>query len=474
MLLRVGPCAGLLVLYLLGLLHWCWFFNWGNPPLDVYDWPKEHAYCVILRQALEIRQLPYHVPREFHGTDRFLALPETNLLPQVLLLLWLAPGAFLLANALVLYTCGFLGCLLLRRRYRLGLVAFAFLFLMFHFNGYITAHLSVGHVMWSGYFLLPFFGLVLLRWTEEGGSPALAVQLALVLFVMMMQGSFHLVIWCWMFLLFFVVFNPRWWKDGLLAFGFSGLFCFCRLLPAVVAFWGSHEYAFRSGYPTLTDLLESFIVLRDHTYRHLAVFDQVIGWWEYDLYVGLLGFVALGYLGVYLRFHGGPALAHFRFPALDGPLALLSLLSLSGIYGAIALLPLPLFNAERVSSRFLIVPVVMLILIATLRLQRLLETTRLSAAGWVLLLGGLLETAITLAKHSDTWRMARYEGAEVEVNFAGDLTLGIVFRADPVYVLCVQVSAVVSFLTLLLGLYVLWRAWRSSSSDRSARARAAA
>jgi hypothetical protein len=467
---RAASWAALLGLYLLGVAHWWWFYNGGSFPLDVFDWPKEHAYCIVLRQAMETGQFPYHIPREFHGTDRFLGLPEINLWPQGLLLLWLPPGPFFLANTLVLYSCGFLGCLLLRRRYGLGLVAFTFLFLLFDFNGYITAHLSAGHVMWNGYFLLPFFGLVLLRWAEEGGSPARAVRLAFVLFAMMMQGSFHLVIWCWMFLLFFVLFNPRCWKEGLLAIGFSGLLCSCRILPAVVAFWGSHEYGFLSGYPTVTDLLESFVVLGDYTHPRLSAFGTTIGWWEYDMYLGLLGFAALCYLGVYLCWRGGPALAPYRFAALDGPLALLSVLSLSGIYAAIALLPLPFFNAERVSSRFLIIPIVILLMIASLRLQRLLETRRLSAAGWVLLLGGLLETAITLAKHSDAWRMVRYEGAaDVEVDFVGDLTLGIVNRPDPVYVLAVQISAVASLLSVLIGLYVLWRAWRFTSSDRSAK-----
>src|SRR5436309_11139084 len=71
-------------LYALGVLHWCAFFNWGDVRLVAYDWPKETGYLDVQRQALLTGELPWHVSRPFHGSDRFLALPETNLLPQTL------------------------------------------------------------------------------------------------------------------------------------------------------------------------------------------------------------------------------------------------------------------------------------------------------------------------------------------------------------------------------------------------------
>jgi hypothetical protein len=450
----------LLGLYALGVLHWLLFFNWGNLALNALDWSKEFSTYRVLQEALATGQVPYHAvniwhpERTFHGTDRFLGLPETNLSPQILLLPWMEVSTFLLANTLLLYSLGFAGCLLLRRRYQLGLMPFTFLFLLFHFNGCITAHLSAGHSMWNGYFLLPFFCLYLLRWVEEGPTPALQVRLALVLFVMILQGSFHLVFWCWMFLLCFFLFNAAYRRSGLTFFAWNVLLCCFRLLPAAVTFSGQRNQEFVGGYPTATDLLESFVVLRGPNHPRVGMEMGTMGWWEFDLYVGLLGFAALAYFGVSLRFRGGPRLDPYRYPALDGPLLVLTLLSLSYLFAPVPMLPLPLANAERVFTRFITVPFVLTMVLASVRMQRVLEQTRLNAPLGVLLLGGLAETAITLGRHSYVWRIVQHEG---EWPPLPERPVELLSRPDPWYVASVQVSAAVSLATLLAALYVLVR-----------------
>jgi hypothetical protein len=80
--------------------------------------------------------------------------------------------------------------------------AFLILFTLAGFNGYITAHLAVGHSMWGGFFLLPFFALEALSLAEEKTSPGVITRMALVLFGMLLQDSFHMFIWCCMFLAF--------------------------------------------------------------------------------------------------------------------------------------------------------------------------------------------------------------------------------------------------------------------------------
>ena len=79
--------------------------------------------------------------------------------PQVLLLRFLDPATYVLVNIWIFYAIGFLALLLLRRRYHLSLAAFLPMYLLFSFNGHITAHLVVGHLEWVGYFLLPLFCL---------------------------------------------------------------------------------------------------------------------------------------------------------------------------------------------------------------------------------------------------------------------------------------------------------------------------
>src|SRR5262249_847935 len=147
-------------------------------------------------------------------------------------------GLFVLFHNLLLYSLGFLGGLWLKQRYRLSLVPFAAFFVLFNFNGYITAHLAVGHSMWSGYFLLPFFCLFILEWVEEETSLVPPLKLALVLFAILLQGSLHLMTWCGLLVVLIVLWNGRLWKGGLVALGFGALLSAYRLIPTGFAFWG--------------------------------------------------------------------------------------------------------------------------------------------------------------------------------------------------------------------------------------------
>jgi hypothetical protein len=76
----------LVVLFAAGLLHWLLFFHSGNMSFNAHDWQKEYTYYSVLKEAIQTGAIPYHVTVAFHGTNRFLALPETNLSPQILLL----------------------------------------------------------------------------------------------------------------------------------------------------------------------------------------------------------------------------------------------------------------------------------------------------------------------------------------------------------------------------------------------------
>ena len=143
--------------YLLGVLHWTIFFNQGDFGLTFHDWPKEARVYATLQTAIRSGEIPTHTSTATIAGDRFLANPEVILSPQIILLKWFEPSKFLYLNTLLLFSTGFLGLTLLARKLRLGLWSFLLLFLLFNFNGHLTAHLAVGHSMWMGYFLLPFF-----------------------------------------------------------------------------------------------------------------------------------------------------------------------------------------------------------------------------------------------------------------------------------------------------------------------------
>jgi hypothetical protein len=239
---RTATIVILAVLFAAGAFHWIWFLNYGRMDFKPYDWGKEFIYYSVLRHAIASGTMPYHISLAFHGSNRFLALPEVNLSPQIFLLPAMNVGTFVVFNTLLLYSAGFVGSLLLKRRYRLSTIAFAVFFLLFNFNGHITAHMGVGHSMWAGYFLLPFLILFLLELLEGEPWRSTSIKLALTLFLILLQGSFHLFVWCLLFLVLVLAFNWRRYHRPLLTtIALSALLSAHRLLPALFALWGKKE-----------------------------------------------------------------------------------------------------------------------------------------------------------------------------------------------------------------------------------------
>ena len=119
------------------------------------------------------------------------------------------------------------------------------------------------------------------------------------------------------------------------------------------------EQVFISGYASAADLLAAFVSIRPITHPRQGGLFGTLNWWEFDVYLGAVGLAWVLWFGIVLRFKGPEAR---RFAALDGPLAVMALLSLDDLYAPINRLGIPLLSGERVSSRLLIVPVVFLLI----------------------------------------------------------------------------------------------------------------
>src|SRR4051812_43287118 len=159
-----------IALMAVGVFHWLWFF--GSTPLafDFEDWPKERAYLDVLREALTSHSVPFHMDFSLQMTTRFLAIPETMLGPQVVLLAWLTNTQFVTFQACFMFLIGLGGCWQLARRFDWSAFTFLTFTVVFSFNGFITARLAVGHFMWAGYYLFPWMLWVVLRLLEAPAS----------------------------------------------------------------------------------------------------------------------------------------------------------------------------------------------------------------------------------------------------------------------------------------------------------------
>jgi hypothetical protein len=444
----------LLLLFAGGLVHWILFFHGGDIAFNAYDWQKEYRYYSILKAAIGTGVMPYHVTVAFHGTNRFMALPETNLSPQIFLLSFMNVGRFVLVNVSILYSLGFIGCLFIMRRYRLSILSFTLLFLLFNLNGHVTSHLGVGHSMWGAYFLLPFFFLFLLELVEGKAVRTTPIKLAFVLFFIMLQGGLHVYVWSVTFLVLLLIFNWRYLRPIVLSVLFSAILSSFRLIPAGFALADRKE-RFIWSYPTLRDLIDSLITIRQQTPERLIPWGSV-GWWEYDLYVGVIGLAFILWFGVVLRFSRAPDLKHRRYQAFDLPIVIMGTFSLSYFHAFLTRIPLPLLRSERVATRFAVLPLVLLIILAAIRFSDVLRRVKQSIKIKVAAVVGVALITLGFVDHSYLWSVARLE--RVFRSRTPDLSVpGIITIQDSPYKTILLASAIVSAAGIVFLLYLAFR-----------------
>ncbi len=251
-------------LILAGALLWAKFLNFGDIPMDYLDWAEiSGPRLAFLQNAVQTGQLPLHVNESSAlrvDTDRLMSVADMILSPQVLLLGVLSIGQFALANILILYAIGAAGLLWLRRRFRLSLLVFTVLFLLFNFNGHILSHLSVGHANWGGgYLLFPWLVVLTFQLLDGGQGWKWVLNLALLLFFMFLNGAFHPYVWAFIFL--GLVGICSWKHMGLVVKGLLAalLLSMVRILPIALES-GKLGGEFITGYVTLTHLVQAMVL----------------------------------------------------------------------------------------------------------------------------------------------------------------------------------------------------------------------
>jgi len=388
-------------LYALGIIYWAWFFNFGSIQFSVFDWDKEYSYYKILKQSLQTLTIPYHFSQKFQGTFRFLSIPETNLSPLILLLPFFNIGTFILLNTVIMYSVGFVGTIFIMRKYGLSLIQFTFLFLLINFNGHIISHLSAGHSMWSGYFLLPWLVYFIFQMLETKQNNTPSVKIALVLFGMLLLGAVHFFIWSCMFLLLIALFNLKYLNRIFQSIALSALLGIFRLVPALNTFVNTKNI-YTQGINSVRDFVNAFI--SSEPVNAFKMIGPIKNYWlEYDIYIGVVGVLLIAVFGICMRFKQSLFTEDYSFRKLDFALLIMFLLSLEFISKIVFQLPVPFISAVRLPTRLLIIPVVVLIVISCIRLQKLMERYP-SDLLKILTLIGVLLLAYNLEQHSLTLR----------------------------------------------------------------------
>lgn len=453
------PWAWTGILFVCGILFWGIFLHWGAIPFDFHDWAEVNAARIaFVRQALLQGELPLQMSSDAFLrslTDRYFVLPDVISSPQMVLLGIMQTGPFILVNTLLLYGIGMGGLLWLRRRFNLSSAAFTLLFLVYNFNGYIQAHLSVGHVTWGGYFLFSWLLVFAIQLLDRPQGWRWTAGVAALLFFMVLNGSFHQFVWSLYFLGLLGIAAYRRFFTVLRALAFGGLLSAVRLLPPALGL-GEFSNEFISGYPNPGSLVDGLIRLVTPAQAYQTRLNyHGLGFWELDLYVGLAGAVLLLVFGGYAWVRN--LLRGKQYPQLVLPAVVLGVFSLYVFYKPVMFVPFPLITAERVSSRMVILPFLLVSLWAAVNLQGFFNQgmgQKWWARGTVI--AALAILGYDLYQHLLAWQVTQAAQAfpPTPVNLNQNLVGGY---PDPIYTNLLIVGSAV---TLLTAVFLAWMAWR--------------
>ena len=461
---RLATGIAVALLYLGGFYMWFSLLSYEDFSFRVGDWSSEHRFYSVLKEGISRGVFPFYSSYPYHGNNQFLAFVNIPASPQIVLLKFLDIQDYLIFNTVLFYTLSTHGCWLFAKKYRLSLAVFAWLFLLVNFNGHITSHLAIGHTQWFAYFLLPYALLLMLEIERDRFTRRTALVLSGILFLMLLQGSIHIYVLTMLFLLLLVVTNLS--RSNILRFllitTLSAAMASCRLLPGLL-FFGDTPRLFVPGYATLRHIVDELIILHPNP-KGLGNDYAPTQWvgatveplpWEYDVYIGVTGFIFLVICGLVLRFRGAlPRTVLFK--NLDWPLVLMTWLALGSSYYFVAASGIPVISSvERAPARFFLMPLLMLMVMGAIRLQSVIESKRYGTAVRMVTLGGAAHTGFALYLHFMNWRVETMEHSYENVPVVLEATM--VAGDNAFYESVVRGSLIFSLLAIVVWFW-LYRA----------------
>lgn len=439
---RAKWVTGLLLagLFVGGLLHWGSLLDWFNNRFDIQDWHVHVGpYLDFLSKSLRSEQFPMHADSPYMIPAQYLARQNRPLSPQILLLYFLNPATYVLVNVWIFYSLGFAGLLLICERYKLSFVSFLSMFLLFNLNGHIVAHMGSGHFEWVGYFLLPFYVLLVLKMLEgEETGWRWLLSMSTVLLGIVLQGAAHFFIYCVAFLFLLGVFQPRYFSTIIKVIVLAGLVSMVRILPPAIQFAEGTGLQSLGGFESVKQALE------------MLVSPSSRGYWEQTYYVGILGFAFILYFG---------GIKNWAKDLRHRPLYLSALtmafFSVGSIYLPLFNSGVPFLDSQRAPTRFLIVPLVFLITLAGIRFQAIInEWDRKDWGNGIAVLfgGGLM--AYDLFYNSRIWSLDNYN---ISARATDVIEVAVANYPDPSYTATLIVGFTCTLVTLGILILLAYR-----------------
>jgi hypothetical protein len=180
-----------------------------------------------------------------------------------------------------------------------------------------------------------------------------------------------------------------------------------------------------------------------------------LGSWEISLYIGLAGAVFLLYFGVWRWLTAQDV--HSVYQNLALPVLGLVVLSIGRIYAILRLMPIPLLDGERVTTRIISLPFVFILIFAVIHFQDWLDRPHRKSTLVHVILGTLLIINLNdLWQNYRIWRVAEVARIINEVDFDPRVWT-VANHPDPPYLGLILAGAVLSLVSLGVLLFFTWR-----------------
>jgi len=261
--------------------------------------------------------------------------------------------------------------------------------------------------------------------------------------------------------------------EGLFALLFAGVvawtvafsMCAVRLLPAAVTWGAAKRYHLSNpgvfGFWAFDDYINGLAV------AHSVIPNQ--DWTLYDYYVSIFGLAALAYLALWAPWKGASWRRFRGWPGLWVATGLTALCSFRRLKDLFVPPWVPLFNAEAWTSRYMLIPFTLLIVIAAINAQGAVERHWASAKMRWLMLGGMAVTTVSLLNHSRLWRIWVVAAQDWGWKYPERHTIAQVVNnpADTLYILSVHVGIAISIVATIAAVWAWWRASARTSSTET-------
>lgn len=491
-----------LIVYLIGVVHWVLFLNYGKIGYDYEDWSFYFQLYSTYKESLTRLQIPYHVTF-FSGENidaasyitqgRFFASPWTILSPQIFLLFFIDVKTFITLQYIFFYSLQFYGILKFKKEFNFSVFATVLIIILLSFNGKLLSVSAFGNPqMTFGYMLIPLFFWVLYRFLKKNFLTKKdiikgALKIALIFFFILSQTDMHIYYQMSVVAFFIVLFFPNKifaFISGIFLSIISSLWYFLPVLlysrqtsvvnSYSVDHWrrfGINGYGSQNGvvgkqifeemyfninefFSFCLNVLKAGINIIGHLYESLVQSFTIIDYntHDYNLYISLYGLIVLVLSMSKVKIDNFNFLKENYYKIIFS-FILIFLISVGPIHKSIIIFVNKFFlfiPIDAVPSRFMIYVFNFVVLLAGFGFDRLfVKLKSYSVYAKMLILSSLL---IVLFNHSYDWWITNSRKNHLSGGNINELIF-YELSGDNQYINLVNISYLLTFVFLSLSLW---------------------